>query len=73
MFPGGDDLILCDELSALRLLVSLEGGTSAACHGARHICRDNPLPNSSGGAATFVSRNLTAAIFLASILRRYPV
>ena len=61
--PGWDDFVLFDELSE----------TSATYHGARHICRDNPPPNCSGGAATFVSWYLTAVVFLASILREYPV
>ena len=72
--PGEDDFVLFfDELSGLQLLVSLGGGASATFHGARHICRDNSRPNCSGGAATFFSGNLTAVVFLASIICKYPV
>ena len=72
--PEREGFVLFNELLSLRLLLILGGGgTGATCHWARHICRDNLPPNCSGGATTFVSGNLPAVIFLASIISKYPV
>jgi hypothetical protein len=72
--PGGDDFDVFDELSDLRLVVSLV--TSAACYGARHICRDSFLPDFSCGAATVVCAGdgkPTTFFFLVAIIQSNPV